>query len=242
MDRITAAEKVITDAAGNFVDANAATGQVGSFVPAAFHQMVEDEIINVEQAAGLTPSRSNHTQLLSALRALLVSRLPSGAAIPTTNQGYAIHHEDYGLMRWSGTAYVAPLIYGALPTTAKSLTSGADVKSDYSITLPAAGTYAIKFSGVVDSNNSWRAAGAYAGGAVIRLKTATGTQYGVCKYSGYDPMNGSCLTLDYWALITVTAATTLYVYIGVSMSGTSVTSATLRPCPDAWTEFFAVRI
>ena len=43
---------------GKFVDEDAAVGQIGSLIPAAWGNAVTDEIVAVIEAAGLTPSEA----------------------------------------------------------------------------------------------------------------------------------------------------------------------------------------
>jgi hypothetical protein len=53
---------------GRFVDENALAGTPGSLIPASWGNGVTQEIINVIQAAGITPSEETYNQLLAALR------------------------------------------------------------------------------------------------------------------------------------------------------------------------------
>ncbi|WP_053152890.1 hypothetical protein [Pseudomonas sp. Pf153] len=53
---------------GRFVDENPLTGTPGSLIPASWGNGVTQEIINVIQAAGLTPSEQQSNQLLTALQ------------------------------------------------------------------------------------------------------------------------------------------------------------------------------
>jgi len=53
---------------GRFVDENPLTGMRGSLIPASWGNGVTQEIINVIQAAGITPSEEAYSQLLAALR------------------------------------------------------------------------------------------------------------------------------------------------------------------------------
>lgn len=53
---------------GRFADENPLTGMPGSLIPASWGNGVTQEIINVIQAAGLTPSEQQSNQLLTALQ------------------------------------------------------------------------------------------------------------------------------------------------------------------------------
>ncbi|WP_166359275.1 hypothetical protein [Pseudomonas akapageensis] len=55
---------------GVFVDENTGTGQVGSLIPAAWGTAVTQEILAVIQAAGLSPSEADLTQLVRAIRTI----------------------------------------------------------------------------------------------------------------------------------------------------------------------------
>lgn len=52
---------------GKFVDEDEQTGQQGSLIPAAWGNMVTDEILNVQQAAGIEASEADSAQLSKAL-------------------------------------------------------------------------------------------------------------------------------------------------------------------------------
>jgi len=56
--------------AGFFTDGNPATGVPATIMPAEYQNMLMMEIINVLTAAGITPSKSNFTQLLAAIKAV----------------------------------------------------------------------------------------------------------------------------------------------------------------------------
>ncbi|MFJ2323926.1 MULTISPECIES: phage tail protein [unclassified Pseudomonas] len=53
---------------GQFVDEDPVAGKPGSLIPATWGNSVTQEILNVVQAAGLTPNESSNNQLLGALR------------------------------------------------------------------------------------------------------------------------------------------------------------------------------
>jgi len=55
---------------GYFTDGNPATGVPATIMPAEYQNMLMMEIINVLAAAGITPSKSNFTQLLTAIKAV----------------------------------------------------------------------------------------------------------------------------------------------------------------------------
>lgn len=52
---------------GSYVDADASTGVIGSTVPGAAIEAPQREIVQVIEAAGLTPDDADRTQLLQAL-------------------------------------------------------------------------------------------------------------------------------------------------------------------------------
>lgn len=57
-------------AVGFFTDGNPATGVPATIMPAEFMNMLMMEVLNVLSAAGVTPSKSNFTQLVTAIRAV----------------------------------------------------------------------------------------------------------------------------------------------------------------------------
>lgn len=73
---------------GKFVDEDAAVGQIGSLIPAAWGNAVTDEIVAVIEAAGLTPSEADNTQMLQAMRELATTA--PDATTPTTRFSLAL--------------------------------------------------------------------------------------------------------------------------------------------------------
>ena len=73
---------------GKFVDEDAAVGQIGSLIPAAWGNAVTDEIVAVIEAAGLTPSEADNTQMLQAMRELAATA--PDATTPTTRFALAV--------------------------------------------------------------------------------------------------------------------------------------------------------
>ncbi|MGF6220297.1 hypothetical protein [Pseudomonas frederiksbergensis] len=75
---------------GKFVDENPLTGTPGSLIPADWGNGVTGEILEVISAAGMTPSESNLTQLLSAIRS--ISRSTAGLGIQrfTANGSFTV--------------------------------------------------------------------------------------------------------------------------------------------------------
>lgn len=57
---------------GKFVDEDPLAGTPGSLIPAQWGNAVTEEIIHVITAAGLTPDEMNNTQLLAAIKAVVV--------------------------------------------------------------------------------------------------------------------------------------------------------------------------
>ncbi|WP_242487877.1 glycine-rich domain-containing protein [Pseudomonas sp. TH31] len=75
---------------GKFVDENPITGTAGSLIPASWGNGVTSEVLEVITAAGLTPSESDLTQLLGAIRN--ISRSSAGLGIQrfTANGSFTV--------------------------------------------------------------------------------------------------------------------------------------------------------
>lgn len=71
---------------GKFVDEDAAVGQIGSLIPAAWGNAVTDEIVAVIEAAGLTPSEADNTQMLQAMRELAATAATAPDATTSTTR------------------------------------------------------------------------------------------------------------------------------------------------------------
>lgn len=78
-DQATASSSLPTPAAegtqGYFTNGNPASGVAATIVDADWLNMVQQELINVVVAAGLTPSKTTYNQILAAIRALMQGRL-----------------------------------------------------------------------------------------------------------------------------------------------------------------------
>ncbi|MCQ3029322.1 phage tail protein [Pseudomonas syringae] len=55
---------------GQFVDENITTGQAGTYIPSSWGNAVTHEVLNVIEAAGLTPDEGDYTQLMVAVNRL----------------------------------------------------------------------------------------------------------------------------------------------------------------------------
>lgn len=79
IDDATAASSLPTPEAagteGYWTEGNPATGTPATLVRAAFLNMVQEELRNVVVAGGLTPSKTNYTQVRDAIKAMLPGRL-----------------------------------------------------------------------------------------------------------------------------------------------------------------------
>ena len=77
-----------TDAVNNeFVDQNVQIGQYGTNVPAVWLNMVQDEINNTVSGFGLTPDKTNNTQMITGLKSYFAPvNSPSLTGIPLTQQ------------------------------------------------------------------------------------------------------------------------------------------------------------
>lgn len=74
---------------GKFVDESAATGQVGSLIPASWGNAVTDELLNVIRAGGQQPEESKNDQLAAAIKTIVRDSIPP-EKIRTTLAEYGI--------------------------------------------------------------------------------------------------------------------------------------------------------
>lgn len=78
------------DPTPDYIDGNRAAGIVGSFPPAKFFNQVQNEILNVIEGAGLTPTSANLSQLYEAILELIAEYGGGGGGggggpfVPTT--------------------------------------------------------------------------------------------------------------------------------------------------------------
>ncbi|VVO63614.1 hypothetical protein PS870_00923 [Pseudomonas fluorescens] len=115
---------------GFFTDGNPATGVAATIMPAEFMNMVMMEIINVLTAAGITPSKSDFTQLLTAIKsvnrqgvtltdtgsanAYAAANAPALTVLPATgySQRVNIAHANTGASTYASDGLAAKPVYG----------------------------------------------------------------------------------------------------------------------------------
>lgn len=95
---------------GRFADANAATGEAGSWISAVWANSVMDELLNVITAADIDPNEADNGQILKAMRALAMPIYPTA---PATNVGPLVYVIDrQQILHWqtvgSFTGYISP--------------------------------------------------------------------------------------------------------------------------------------
>jgi hypothetical protein len=134
IDNSTAAATIPASTAagtpGFFTDGNPATGVAATIMPAEYQNMLMMEIINVLAAAGVTPSKSNFTQLLTAIRAVgrqgtiltdtgvagtyAAANTPALAALPASGyiQRINIANVNTGASTYAPDGLAAKPIYG----------------------------------------------------------------------------------------------------------------------------------
>lgn len=134
IDNSTAATTIpVSTSAGTpgfFTDGNPATGVPATIMPAEYQNMLMMEIINVLTAAGVTPSKSNFTQLLTAIKAVnrqgviltdtgtagayAAANTPSLTSLPATGyiQRVNIANANTGASTYAPDGLAAKPIYG----------------------------------------------------------------------------------------------------------------------------------
>ncbi len=119
---------------GQFVDEDVVAATPGSLIPAAWGNGVTQEILNVVQAAGMTPSEASNNQLLAALRSAALfttaTQFDSGRSVATTEF----------VQRALGSYASARGIAGAAQLTAADVgcSIGLGGNAAYTVTLPDA--------------------------------------------------------------------------------------------------------
>lgn len=66
---------------GKFVDEDAVAGTPGSLIPAQWGNAVTEEILNVIEAAGLSPDEDDNAQLLAALNSIVGTNVPQATEV-----------------------------------------------------------------------------------------------------------------------------------------------------------------
>ncbi|UUT13934.1 phage tail protein [Pseudomonas zeae] len=119
---------------GQFVDEDPIAGKPGSLIPATWGNSVTQEILNVVQAAGLTPNESSNNQLLAALRspALFMTA-------PQFDGGRSAATSEF-VQRALGSYASARGIYAATSLTPADVgcSIGLGGNATYTVTLPDA--------------------------------------------------------------------------------------------------------
>lgn len=127
---VTIPASTATGNPGFFTDGNPATGVPATIMPAEYQNMLMMEIINVLTAAGVTPSKSNFTQLLTAIKAVnrqgviltdtgtagayAAANTPSLTSLPATGyiQRVNIANANTGASTYAPDGLAAKPIYG----------------------------------------------------------------------------------------------------------------------------------
>lgn len=119
---------------GQFVDEDPITGKPGSLIPATWGNSVTQEILNVVQAAGLTPNESSNNQLLAALRSPTLF-----TTAPQFDGGRSAATSEF-VQRALGSYASARGIYAATSLTQADVgcSIGLGGNATYTVTLPDA--------------------------------------------------------------------------------------------------------
>lgn len=119
---------------GQFVDEDPIAGKPGSLIPATWGNSITQEILNVVQAAGMTPNESSNNQLLAALRspALFMTA-------PQFDGGRSAATSEF-VQRALGSYASARGIYAATSLTPADVgcSIGLGGNATYTVTLPDA--------------------------------------------------------------------------------------------------------
>jgi len=119
---------------GQFVDEDPIAGKPGSLIPATWGNSVTQEILNVVQAAGLTPNESSNNQLLAALRSPTLF-----TTAPQFDGGRSAATSEF-VQRALGSYASARGIYAATSLTQADVgcSIGLGGNATYTVTLPDA--------------------------------------------------------------------------------------------------------
>ncbi|MDY7560230.1 hypothetical protein QN366_01670 [Pseudomonas sp. CCC3.2] len=99
--------------AGFFTDGNPATGILATIVPAEYMNMLMLEMLGVLSAAGMTPSKTNFTQLATAIRAVnkqatILTDTGTAGAYSAINTPALTAPPSTGYVQWINIAHLNP--------------------------------------------------------------------------------------------------------------------------------------
>jgi len=204
IDVITAASSLPTPAAagtpGYFTDGNPGTGTPATIVPADFLNAVQAELLNLLSSAGITPSKTNRTQVLAAIKAVTTGRLlnvqtftSSGTYTPTAGTTSVVVEVQGAGGAGGGTpacdaTHAAVGGGGGSGAYAKArMTSGF---SGATVTVGAGGTSVLNANGNAGGTSSFGTVSAPGGGG----GSASPTQYNVFPAITGSGMGGAVAT------------------------------------------------
>ncbi|NDV77133.1 hypothetical protein [Burkholderia cenocepacia] len=102
---------------GYFTGGNPATGQAATILDADWLNMVQEELMSILAAAGIAPSKTTYTQVLSAIRVLLGQVQQSQIyRVVQKSANYAVQVSDAGTMFYAGAALTYQLPDAATTT------------------------------------------------------------------------------------------------------------------------------
>lgn len=223
---------------GRFVDENPLTGTPGSLIPASWGNGVTQEMINIIQAGGITPSEATYDQLLSALRGsglfLTAPQFDNDKSVATTEFVVRNGIQYSGFDVYTGSTALTLKDVGGVasfasdtPVTAK-LPATAGILQGATVLIVNAGNGVVTVS---TSSAADRLSGSNGAEGVISIglgETATfiklSNQWrliGGTAALKYSAMSSSSLQPNGWKRIPDTASPTGYVIEqwGVSSSG-----------------------
>ena len=101
---------------GYFTNGNPQTGVPATILDADFMNMLMMELINLVSAAGLTPSKSNYSQLLAAVKAVVVqANYNANSYFKSVGSGLIIEWGSVNSSASADVAVVFPLAFTSTP-------------------------------------------------------------------------------------------------------------------------------
>ncbi len=140
-DQPTAVSSIPTPAAagtqGFFTGGNPGSGEPATIVDADWLNMIQQELVNVVTAAGLTPSKTTYTQVLSAIRLLVQQQTTPSIAVTVASNAL------------TGVVAAPELLIFRNPTLSSGAPVVASIGSNLTLTVPSGATL-----GSVSGNSS----------------------------------------------------------------------------------------
>lgn len=181
-----------------FTEGNPSTGAVATTVTADWCNAVQEEIVNVLLAAGITPAKANNAQLVAAIQSLIsgggIAVTAAGVTIADTGDFFSGGEVEAALQQlaakvYNGTIAANQVRRSVLQLTGPThLTQANHAESFLEISHSSPADYTVQPDSTLNLPIGTAIQIAQAGSGVIRYRAGTGV--GITHHAGFNGTSG----------------------------------------------------